>query len=125
VTDAMTPILTLTFPASSSATHYVLAAQGDIVNFGASDYTRCNLPVNGTQIGAVSTIVGNPTASGAQGPAAFQSPFSLTGAVNVPATGGTGVLQCWHDHTNGATPYVDGDASVWAHRTASLKTATE
>jgi hypothetical protein len=119
------PLLTLDFPRSSKATHYVLAAQGDLVNFGPSDYTRCDLVVNGNEIASVSTIVGDPTPGGTQGPAAFLSPFSLTGAATVPASGGTGVLQCWHDNTNGATPYVDSNASVWAHRTGSLKTATE
>jgi hypothetical protein len=118
---AMTAILEMKLPASTRQTHYVLAAQGDLVNFGASDYTRCNLVVNGTQVAAVSTIVGNPAANGAQGPAAFLSPFSLTGGVDVPASGATAVLRCWHDNTNGATPYVDVGASVWAHQTASLK----
>jgi hypothetical protein len=118
---AVTTIVAMKLPASSSQTHYVLAAQGDIVNFGASDYTRCNLVVNRTQVAAVSTIVGNPAATGAQGPAAFLSPFSLTGGVDVPASGATAVLRCWHDNTNGATPYVDVGASVWAHQTASLK----
>ena len=120
-----TPILTLKFPATYGGTHYVLAAQGDLVNFGPSDYTRCNLLVNGAQVAAVSTIVGDPTASGTWGPAAFLSTFSLTGGANVPAAGGTGVLQCWHDSTDGATPYVDANASLWAHRTTSLATGTE
>lgn len=118
---AVTPIVTLNLPASSDGTHYVLTAQGDLVNFGPSDYTRCNLVVNGTQIADVSTIVGDPAATGSQGPAAFLSPFSLTGGVDVPARGGTAVLGCWHDNTSGATPYVDGGASVWAHQSESLR----
>jgi hypothetical protein len=96
-----------------------------LVNFGPSDYTRCNLVVNGTQVAAVSTIVGDPNASGSQGAAPYLSPFSLTGGANVPATGGTGALQCWHDNSNGATPYVDGGATVWAHKTAGLKIGIE
>lgn len=116
-----TSIITLSLPTSSNGTHYVLAAQGDLVNFGPSDYTRCSLVVNGTQVAAVSTMVGDPAASGAQGPAAFLSPFSLAGGVNVPATGGTAALRCSHDNTNGATPYVDSGASLWAHQTQSLK----
>jgi hypothetical protein len=110
----------MSLPTSSKATHYVLAAQGDLVNFGPSDYARCNLVVNGTQVAAVSAIVGDPAPTGSQGPAAYLSPFSLTGGVNVPATGGTAVLRCWHDDTNGATPSVDTGASVWAHQTESL-----
>jgi hypothetical protein len=121
VGGTVTPVVTIKLPTSPDGTHYVVTAQGDLVNFGPSDYTRCNLVVSGTQVAAVSTMVGDPAASGAQGPAAFLSPFALTGAVNVPATGATAVLGCWHDNTNGATPYVDVGAAVWAHQTTSLK----
>jgi hypothetical protein len=103
----------------------VITAQGDLVNFGPSDYTRCQVLVNGTQISSVSTTVGDPNPSSSVGAAGLVVPFSLTGAVNAPATGGTAVLQCWHDFSNGAAPYVDGNASIWAHRTGSLKIATE
>ena len=117
----MTPVVRVKLPTAPAGTRFVLTAQGDLVNFGPSDYTRCSLVVNGTQVAAVSTIVGDPSASGSEGPAAFLSPFALTGGVDVPASGGTAVLECWHDDTNGATPYVDIGASVWAHRTESLK----
>ncbi len=117
----VTPVVEVKLPVSASGTHFVLSAQGDLVNFGPSDYTRCSLVVKGTQVATVSTIVGDPSASGAQGPAAFVSPFSLTGGVNVPAAGATAVLECSHDDTNGATPSVDVGASVWAHQTQSLK----
>jgi hypothetical protein len=123
--NATTPIATLTFPKTSAPTDYVLTAQGDAVNFGPSDYTRCALVVNGTQIGQVNTIIGAPADSGAEGAAGLVSPFSLARGVSVPAAGGTGILQCWHDKTNGATPYVDPGASVWAHRTTSLTIGTE
>lgn len=121
----MTPVLMLRLPDTHKASHYVLAAQGDLVNFGPSDYTRCNIVVNDHQVAAVSTIVGDPSAPGTEGPAAFVSPFALTGGVTVPKTGATAVLQCWHDNTFGATPYVDTNASLWAHRTASLHLGTE
>lgn len=121
----LTPVITVQLPAATSATHYVFAAQGDLVNFGPSDFTRCILMVAGTQVAGVSTMVGDPTASGEQGPSAILSPFSVTGAANVPAAGGTAVLECSHDNTNGAAPYVDAGASLWAHRTTSLKIATE
>lgn len=120
-----TPVATLTFPKTSAVTHYVLTGDGDAVNFGPSDYTRCQLMVNGTQVGAVSTIIGSPTASGNEGPAGWITPFSLAGAATVPTSGGTAVLQCWHDTTNGAVPYVDGGATVWAHKTNSLIIGTE
>lgn len=74
---------------------------------------------------ATSTIVGAPTATGAMGPAAFLSTFAMAGGVTVPRGGATAVLQCWHDNTFGATPYVDANASLWAHRTASLHVGTE
>ena len=123
-----TTILSLTLPGSSTlATHYVLSGYGDLVNFAASDYTRCNIVVNGNQVAAVSTIVGDPSASGGQGPSGLLSPFGLTGGVTVPAgtTSENAVLQCWHDSTLGAMPYVDANASFVAHRTSSLKVATE
>jgi hypothetical protein len=120
-----TPVLTLTFPRSSSGTRYVLAAEGDFVNFGPSDYTRCVLVVSGQPVAGIAAMVGDPSMAGAQGPAGYVVPFSLYAGVKVPAAGGTGVLECNHDHSNGATPYVDGSASLWAHKTGSLKTATE
>jgi hypothetical protein len=121
----MTPVLSLTLPTSSGGQHYVIAAQGNFVNFGPSDYTRCRVVMNGTQISSVTATVGDPTQSGNMGPAGYVVPFSLTGGTNVPASGGTAVLQCWHDDSNGATPYLDGNASMWAHKTGSLKIATE
>ena len=39
---------------------FVLHASSDLVNFGPSDYTRCQIFVAGTQVAAVSTLVGNP-----------------------------------------------------------------
>jgi hypothetical protein len=121
----LTPVITVALPSSTNGTHYVLAAQGDLVNFGPSDFTRCILVVNGSQVAGVSTMVGDPTASGARGPSAILSPFSLTGGANVPAAGATAVLKCSHDVSNGATPYVDAGASLSAHRTTSLKIASE
>lgn len=105
---------------------YVLHASGDLANFGPSGFTRCQIVIAGTQIAAVSTLVGNPAAAGAQGPAGLVSPFALTGgAVNVTGANVSAVLTCAHDTTNGATPYVDSSASLWAHKTTGLKTATQ
>ena len=120
-----TSIITVQLPETSNGTQYVLAAQGNLVNFGPSDYTRCQILVNGTQIAAVSTMVGSPRASGNQGPASYLSPFSLTGGTKVAGSGGTATLRCWHDTTNGATPYVDANTSIWVHQTGSLTTGTE
>lgn len=123
-----TTILTLTLPGSATISrHYVLTASGDVVNFGPSDYTRCQIFVNSTQIAAVSMIVGDPSALGALGPAGFLSTFAEVGGVTIPAgtASETATLQCEHDFSDGATPYVDPGASLTSHRTSSLKVATE
>lgn len=120
-----TPILTLRLPAANTRTHYVISAQGDVVNFAASDYTRCGVVVNGRSIATDSTIVGDPTKTGNAGPAGLLATFAMTGGVTVPASGGTATLQCEHDNSKGAAPYVDAGASLWAHRTKSLKTGGE
>ncbi len=103
---------------------YVLRASGDLVSFVPSDYTRCKIMVGSHQIAAVSTIVGAPGA-GSQGPAALVSPFSLLGGWK--NSGGTVVaeLQCWHDDTLSGQPYVDGGATLWAHKTTGLTLAKE
>jgi hypothetical protein len=104
---------------------YVLHASGDLVNFSPSDFTRCQITVAGTQVAAVSALVGNPGLAGAKGPAGLLSPFALIGgAFNATGTNVTAVLQCSHD-TTGPTPYVDAGASMWAHKTSGLKLRTE
>jgi hypothetical protein len=123
-----TTILSLTLPGSSTkASSYVLSAYGDLVNFGPSDYTRCAIRVNGSLVAAVAILVGDPSASGNQGPAGLLSPFALAGGITVPAgtTSENATFYCAHDNTNGSTPYVDASASFVAHRTGSLKVATE
>jgi len=122
---AVTRILTVTLPQMPSATPYVVAAQGDLVNFGPADFVRCELRVNGIHIAAIATLIGSPSATGARGPAGAVTPFSLTGGATVPADGGSAVLQCGHDATNGARPYVDQSATVWVHRAQSLITFNE
>jgi hypothetical protein len=117
-----TTIATLNLPPGA----FVLHASGDVVNFGPSDFTRCQIVVASTQVAAVSTLVGDPAASGAQGPAGLLSPFALVGgAVNATTTTELAALRCEHDTTNGSTPLVDGGASLWAHKTTGLKLATE
>jgi hypothetical protein len=96
------------------------------VNFGPSDFTPCQIFVAGTQVAAVSALVGDPTASGNQGPAGLLSPFALTGgAVNTTSSTVPAMLRCEHDDTLGATPNVDSSASLWAHKTGGLKLATQ
>jgi len=114
------PILSVRLPAGT----YLLSGYGDIVNFGPSDYTHCQIMVDGVESASVSTIVGNRSA-GTQGPAGYLSPFSLSGGVKVGAPGATATLQCWHDSMNGATPYVDDGATLVVHQTPSLEVITK
>ena len=117
-----TTIATLNLPPGA----YVLHASGDVVNFGPSDYTRCQIVVGSTQAATVATLVGNPAKPGALEPAGDLSGFALVGgAVNTTTSPVQAILRCSHDHTNGATPYVDSGASLWAHKTNGLKLATE
>jgi hypothetical protein len=117
----LTTIIQMNLPPGA----YVLQASGDLVNFSQSDFTRCQIAVAGTQVAGVSALVGNPALAGAKGAAGLLAPFSLTGgAVNVTGGNVSAQLRCWHDNT-GATPYVDPSASLWAHKTTGLKTATQ
>jgi hypothetical protein len=115
-----TDVLDVSLPAG----YWVVSADGNLVDWGPSDYTRCHITVGGTQIAAVSTMVGNGSASGAHGPASFLSPFSLTGGVTLTSPA-TATLQCWHDETVSTSGYVDPGATLWAHKTGSLKVAGE
>jgi len=99
---------------------YVLTASGDLVNFGPSDFTRCQITVNGNQVAAVSTKVGEPGAPGANGAAGSLEAITMTGGAFVGPWGADVDVRCWHDYTNGAQPYFDNRGSLWAHRTDSL-----
>ena len=99
-------------------------ASGDLVNYGPSDYTRCQIWVSTTPIAGVSTLVGEPSQPGAIGPAGLLSPFALVGGTS-NATRVSAALCCEHDDSNGAYPYVDGAASMWAHKTNGFKLANE
>lgn len=111
-----TPIVSMSLPQG----HYVISANGNLVNFGPSDYTRCSIVVNGVQIAATSTVVGDSNQSGNVGPSDLLSTVALTGGVKVGSAGATATLQCEHDYTNGAAPYFDNAGDMWAHRTSSL-----
>lgn len=111
-----TPIMSIALPQGK----FVLSASGNLVNFGPADYTRCQIVVNGTQIAAMSTAVGNPTAAGSVGPAGSLATVALVGGATVGTGGATATLQCEHDYTAGAQPYFDNVGSMWAHRTNSL-----
>jgi hypothetical protein len=119
---AWTTVETLNLPPGK----FVLHASGDFVNFGPSDYTRCVIVVAGAHTAGVSAMVGNPSLSGARGPATLLAPFALVGGtINATSTIELAALQCEHDTSNSANPYVDGDVSFWAHKTGGLTLANE
>lgn len=68
--------------------------------------------------------MGDPSQPGAIGPVGLLSPFALAGGTS-SATTVSARLRCEHDNSNGANPYVDGDASMWAHKTNGLKLVNE
>jgi hypothetical protein len=111
-----TPIMTLALPAG----HWVLHADQTMVNFGPSDYAGCSIgDTSNNNLNTHRTMVGNPSATGGQGPASFVTVLSETAAVSLSAPTTITVL-CEHDHSNGATPYIDPNADLWAHRSANL-----
>jgi hypothetical protein len=111
-----TPVISIALPQGK----FVLSASGNLVNFGPSDYTRCQIVVNGTQVAAMSTVVGDPGQPGSVGPSGSLATVALVGGATVGSGGATATLQCEHDYTNGAQPYFDNVGSMWAHRSNSL-----
>jgi hypothetical protein len=101
----------------------VVSASASLVNFGASDYTRCQLALNGNPIVGSTGMVGDGS-KGTNGDGALVMPFALNGAAVVGASGGTLSLRCSHD-TSGLTPSVDPGATLAVHHSASLKRVTE
>jgi hypothetical protein len=111
-----TPIMTLKLPAGK----WVLHADQTMVNFGPSDYAGCEIgDTANSDLNAHNNIVGDPNATGAQGPASFVDTLSETAAVSLSAPT-TVTITCGHNNTNGATPYINSNADLWAHRSANL-----
>lgn len=111
-----TPIMTLSLPAGK----WVLHADQTMVNFGPSDYGGCSIgDTANNNLNTHRTIVGNPTAPSAMGPASFVTVLSETAAVSLSAPSRVTVL-CEHDDSNGATPSIDSNADLWAHRSSNL-----
>jgi hypothetical protein len=113
---AETPIMTLALPAG----HWVLHADQTMVNFGPSDYAGCSIgDTSNNNLNTHRTMVGDPNASGGQGPASYVTVLSETAAVSLSAPT-TVTIYCEHDTSNGAIPYIDSAADLWAHRSSSL-----
>jgi hypothetical protein len=113
---AETPIMTLALPAG----HWILHADQTMVNFGPSDYAGCQIgDTSNSNLNSHGAMVGDPNASGAQGPAGYMASMSETAAVSLSAPT-TVTIFCSHLDTNSAIPYINSAADLWAHRSSSL-----
>jgi hypothetical protein len=111
-----TPIMTL----SLAAGKWVLHADQTMVNWGPSDYGGCSIgDTANSNLNTHRTMVGNPNAGGAMGPASFVTVLSETAAVSLSAPT-TITIVCEHDDSNGATPSIDPNADLSAHKSANL-----
>ncbi|MBZ4318320.1 hypothetical protein [Streptomyces huiliensis] len=111
-----TTVVSESVPAGS----WVLSGNATLVGWGPSDYTRCALYAGESAVGAASTMVGSPT-SGSAGTGVYVATVGIHGAFS--STGSTTVsLRCGHDQDRaaGAAPYVDPQATLWAHRSDAL-----
>ncbi|MEW2033361.1 hypothetical protein AB0901_23015 [Streptomyces roseifaciens] len=113
---AHTTVISESVPAGS----WVLSANATLVSWGPSDYTRCMLYTGNTNIGGASTVVGNP-GPGSAGTGTFVTTVSVHGAFTSTSPA-TISLRCGHDQDRaaGAAPYVDPQATLWAHRSEGL-----
>jgi len=111
-----TPIMSRTLPAG----HWVLHADQTMANFGPSDPGGCSIgDTSNHNLNTHRTIVGDPNLAGARGPSAFAAVLSETAAVSLRASTKITVF-CEHDDSNGATPFIDPNADLWAHRSGKL-----
>ena len=112
---ATVTIASVTLPKGS----WVLTLHASLVNFGPSDYTRCSLYQSSTNVGGATATVGDPVGTGSMGPAAYVSTISFATAIRTSANAAISV-RCYHDTTNGSAPYVDGGASLVAHKSPNV-----
>jgi hypothetical protein len=96
----------VTIPAGT----WVVTAKANPVNFGAADYVRCRIVINGTQRDAAATLVGNaaPAPTGEMGPSVAE--IMLQTAITTTSSR-TFKLDCQHDFPY-AGIYVDPGASI-------------
>jgi hypothetical protein len=118
VGGAPTTIVSMTLPAGS----WVLSSTESAVNFGPSDYLRCNIMRGGTSLVGNTTMVGDNSLPGAMGPGAYVATLASIGRFT-SARQTTVSLSCNHDtdtpSPNGP-PYIDAGATLWAHRATKL-----
>src|SRR5712664_1076905 len=111
-----TTVLSIQLPAGQ----WVLSSTVTLVNFGPSDYTRCQLFSNDIQIGSAATMVGSPSYPGSQGDAPYVATLGITAAFSSDVDAAV-ALRCGHDHDTPSPHdpgYVDPGANVWAHQSA-------
>jgi hypothetical protein len=96
----------VTIPAGT----WVVTAKANPVNFGAADYVRCRILVNGTQRDAAATLVGNaaPAPTGEMGPSVAE--IVLQTAITTTSSKAF-KLDCQHDFPSPGM-YVDPGASI-------------
>ncbi|HEY2640879.1 MAG TPA: hypothetical protein VGI66_13480 [Streptosporangiaceae bacterium] len=110
------PIMSRRLPAGS----WVLHADQTMVNFDPSDFGGCSIADTfNNNLNTHRTIVGNPNVAGAKGPAPWATVLSETAAISVSVPTTVTIL-CEHDTNNGASPYIDPNADLWAHRATKL-----
>jgi hypothetical protein len=111
-----TPIMSRTLPAG----HWVLHADQTMANLGPSDFGGCSIgDTSNHNLNTHRTVVGNPNLAGAKGPSPLSTVLSETAAVSLSASSKITVF-CEHDNSNGATPFIDPNADLWAHRSSRL-----
>ena len=93
---------------------WIVTAKANPVNFGAADYVRCRILVNGVQKDAAATLVGNaaPAPTGEMGPSVAE--IVLQTAITT-TTSKAFKLDCQHDFPY-AGIYVDPGASIMVVR---------
>jgi hypothetical protein len=103
-----------------AAGSWIISGTATVVNFGPSDYTRCDLAKGNSHLVQGSTMVGNPNLAGSMGPGAYMASVSAIGTIT-STTAFTARLRCFHDTSTPSgdpVPYVDSDAALWAHRSS-------
>lgn len=103
-----TTVLSVQLPAGQ----WVLSSRASLVNFGPSDYTRCQLVSNDIQVGAATAFIGSDST--------FVSTIAITGAFSSDDVA-TVELRCGHDVFSSNPPYVDPHVTIWAHRSNDLQ----
>jgi hypothetical protein len=113
-----TTIVSMTLPPGS----WVVASEESAVNFGPSDYLRCNIMRGGASLVGNTTMVGDNSLPGAMGPGTYVATLGSI-ARFTSANSTTVSLACNHDTgtpSGNGPPYIDAGATLWAHKATKL-----